>query len=138
MHLGHESVEMNPPLGLDWCALEEQVHQHGLAGAHATVEVEPLGRLDAPAGQSQTGFPAAAPAVGIVVLQGIVNALQLLGRQLLARIGLQLAGPAALAIGEDGAAVHVPPPLLARALTGRPLTGRPLTGRRRRAGSRRW
>jgi hypothetical protein len=41
MHVGHEGVEMHAPLAPHRDCLDEHVHQHGLAAADATMDVEP-------------------------------------------------------------------------------------------------
>ncbi len=43
VHLGHELVEVSAPLVAEGGGLEEQVHQHGLAAADGTKNVEALG-----------------------------------------------------------------------------------------------
>ena len=47
VHVGHEFVEMRPPLALHRRGLEEQVHQHGLAAADIALDVQALDRLPA-------------------------------------------------------------------------------------------
>lgn len=48
MHIGHEFMEMRPTLALDGHGIEEHVHQHRLAAADPTMDVEPLDRLALP------------------------------------------------------------------------------------------
>src|SRR3546814_2559076 len=97
---------MDAALALDRRMLEEQVHQHRLAASDRTMDVQSLRRILASTGEAEPCLPSADAAGRLVVLQRIVQALQLLGSQLLHGIGLQLAGAAQRTIGGERSVGH--------------------------------
>ncbi len=84
--LQHEGMEMDAPLPLHRRAGEEEIHQHGFAGAHAAEDIEPLRRRLGAAVQPEALAPAAAAGRPG---ERIVQRLQLLGGELLGRVGLE-------------------------------------------------
>ncbi len=86
VHHAHEFVEMGAPLVLHRHALEEQVHEHGLAASHRAVDVDALGRIRAPASQAEAFLPALLAHGGGVVVQAVAQRLQLFHRQFLGGI----------------------------------------------------
>ncbi len=91
VHVQHELVEMDPLLALHRRGLEEQIHQHGLAAADAAEQVQPLRRRVAPPGQPEPRPPAGDAGRRAIVGHRVVQALQLLHRQPLRRVGMQRA-----------------------------------------------
>ena len=53
VHFEHEFVEMDPPLGRDGDRLESEVHQHRLAAADPTPEIDAAGRRLGPPEQAE-------------------------------------------------------------------------------------
>src|SRR3546814_1285864 len=58
MHLYHELMKVNAALAADIKAVEEQVHQHGLAPSYPAPHIEPPWRR----GRTAQHFPKRAPA----------------------------------------------------------------------------
>ena len=106
VHLLHEGVEVDPPLGLDPGGLEEHVHQHRLAGADRADQIEALGRLGQAAPEAEALLPAGAARARLIVGERVVQALQLLRRQLLHGIEIDLARPLARAVGCERSLGH--------------------------------
>src|SRR5699024_3591189 len=106
VHLGHEGMEVDPPLAFDRGCFEKEVHEHGLAAPDRPVEVEPLRRLRPPPRQAEPFLPARSAARRTVVTQGVVERLQLLRRQLLRPIRLDFARAHPAAIGMNWLVAH--------------------------------
>ncbi len=102
VHFQHEGVEMDAALALDRCGREKQIHQHRLAAADRAENIEALRRWIGPARQAQALTPTACPLGGPVIGERVGEAFQLLGGELLARIGLQPTGGHAPAIAGQG------------------------------------
>jgi hypothetical protein len=106
VHLDHELVEMDAALVGERRVGDEQIHQHRLAAADGPVQIQSLRRVLAAPRQSQHRLPGEQAAAGLVGLQRAAQRLQLLGRQLLHRVGLQRAVAHHRPVCEEGAVSH--------------------------------
>ena len=106
VHFEHEGVEVDVLFRLDRRAREEHIHEHGLAAPGAAEQIEPLGSLLLAAAKRQPRLPATGPQVRRVAGQRSVQVLQLLRRQFLGHVGLDLPAGQQGAIGVEGSVGH--------------------------------
>ena len=104
--LQHEFVEMDAALAVHRDRVEEQVHQHAFAAPDAAVDVEALRRIGTAAGETQALFPAGDADPAGIPFQGVMEALELLRRQFLDRILVELAGGFEIPIPKERAVAH--------------------------------
>src|SRR3546814_11820247 len=84
MHLYHELMKVNAALAADIKAVEEQVHQHGLAPSYPAPHIEPPWRR----GRTAQHFPKRAPARRRS-FQFLLQCVESLGGGLLIRVSPQ-------------------------------------------------
>ena len=107
VHVGHEFVEMRPPLPPHFARREEQIHQHGLAAADVAVDVEALhraGRLAAREQPAERGRLARQP----VLRQRLLQRRQPADELGLGGVGLDLAGGDERGVTGGEGVGHVP------------------------------
>ncbi len=94
VHVGHEFMEVGAPFVADRAGVEEQIHQHGLAAADLTMDIQAAQRLAVPAVLLVAEQPAEETVLVARLVVGEPGVQRRIGldRQRLRRIGLDLAG----------------------------------------------
>ena len=108
MHEGvdfqHEGMKMHPAFLFHRGSIEEKIHQHGFSAPGIAIDIESLRRFHARLAGTQTeNLGPAGAGLWIIVNQATVQGLQLLDREPLSRIILNLLVCQQLAIGFLGA-----------------------------------